>query len=533
MALAERFGGRSVAQALELRAAEGADRTFLIFGDRRLTFGQVEERSAALAAALHELGIEKGDRVALDLPNWPEFVIAMFAAAKLGATIVPLNPRYTVPELQYMLRHSEAAVVVCAENFDGTDYLQLFEGFLSTLPDLQYLVTVGEEDLWYDDRIYQFEDLLSSGHGREVPDTVVDPAEDVFAIVYTSGTMGKPKGVALTHRNLLHTAAQTVDAIGLHPGDVVFGVTTIFHVFGLGPGVLGTMMAGASLVLQEQFDAAEALDLIERHGVTVHYGVPTVFVQELREQAARPRDLSTLRAGVAAGAPIGDELVRRIRAELCPGLQVAYSLTETSSTAAITRPEDPPEKQVFTVGKPLPGTEVRILDVDGSTLPVESLGEIAVRGPGVMRGYYRQPGETAQVVDRDGFFLTGDLGMVDDEGYIHIVGRRKELIIRGGFNVYPREVEDRLQAHPAVLDVAVVGLPDEELGEAVCACVVPVEGAIITGEEIKAWCRGALADYKVPDMVRFLDALPLTGSGKVRRVELARMMSAEESSRRT
>jgi fatty-acyl-CoA synthase len=533
MALAERFDGRSVAQALELRAAEDADRTFLIFGDRRLTFRQVEERSAALAAALHELGIEKGDRIALDLPNWPEFVISMFAAAKLGATIVPLNPRYTVPELQYMLRHSEAAVVVCAENFEGTDYLQVFEGFLSSLPDLQYLVTVGEEDLWYDDRIYQFEDLLSSGHGRKVPDTVVDPAEDVFAIVYTSGTMGKPKGVALTHRNLLHTAAQTVEAIGLRPDDVVFGVTTIFHVFGLGPGVLGTMMAGASLVLQEQFNAAEALDLIERHGVTVHYGVPTVFVQELREQAARPRDVSTLRAGVVAGAPIGDELVRRIRAQLCPGLQVAYSLTETSSTVSITRPEDPLEKQVFTVGRPLPGTEVRILDVDGTPLPVESLGEIAVRGPGVMRGYYRQPGETAQVMDRDGFFLTGDLGMVDEEGFIHIVGRRKELIIRGGFNVYPREVEDRLQAHPAVLDVAVVGLPDEELGEAVCACIVPVEGAIITGEEIKAWCRGVLADYKVPDMVRFLDALPLTGSGKVKRVELARMMSAEVSSRRT
>lgn len=533
MALAERFGGRSVAQALEMRVAEDPDRTFLIFGGRRLTYGQVEERAAALAAALHELGIEKGDRVAVDLPNWPEFVIATFAAAKLGAVIVPLNPHFTVPELQYMLRHSEAAVVVCAENFNGTDFLQLFEGFLSSLPDLQYLVTVGEEDLWYDDRIYQYEDLLSSGQGRDFPAPAVDPEEDVFAILYTSGTMGKPKGVALTHRNLLHTAAQTVEAIGLGPDDVVFGVTTIFHVFGLGPGLLGTMMAGASLVLQEQFDPAEALELIERHRVTVHYGVPTVFIQELREPGLRRRDLSSLRAGVVAGAPIGDELVRRIREQLCPGLQVAYSLTETASTVSITRPEDPVEKQIFTVGRPLPGTEVRVLHLDGTTLPVESLGEIAVRGPGVMRGYYRQPGETSQVVDRDGFFLTGDLGMVDDEGYVHIVGRRKELIIRGGFNVYPREVEDRLHAHPAVLDVAVVGLPDEVLGEAVCACVVPVEGAIVTGEEIKEWCRGVLADYKVPDKVRFLDALPLTGSGKVRRVELARMMSAEESSRRT
>jgi fatty-acyl-CoA synthase len=252
----------------------------------------------------------------------------------------------------------------------------------------------------------------------------------------------------------------------------------------------------------------------------------------MREADRPKRNLTSLRIGVAAGAPVGDELVRRIRAELCPNLQIAYSLTETGSTMALTKTEDADDKQVFTVGKPLAGTDVRALDLDGTILPVESLGEIAVRGPGVMKGYYRQPGETAQAFDEEGFFLTGDLGLVDDEGYIHIVGRRKELIIRGGFNVYPREVEDRLHAHPAVLDVAIVGLPHEVLGEVVCACIVPVEGAIITGEEIKEWCRGALADYKVPDLVRFFDSFPLTGSGKVRRVELARMVSAEESSRR-
>ena len=532
MALSERFRGRSVAQVLEAQAAEDPNRVFLIYGSRRLTYGQVDARATALAAALHELGIEAGDRIALDLPNWPEFVISMFAAAKLGAVIVPLNPRYTVPELQYMLRHSEAAVVISAETFGGTDYLELFEGFLTSLPDLQYVVTVGEADLWYDDRIYQFEDLLSSGEGRAVPELRVNPEEDVFAILYTSGTMGKPKGVALTHWNLLSAAAGTVEAIGLAPDDVVFGVTTVFHVFGLGPGILGTMAAGASLVLQEQFDPAEALELIERHRVTVHYGVPTVFLTELREQRKANRDLSSLRVGIVAGAPISDEQVRRIRAELCPNLQVAYSLTETASTVTLTRPEDPEDKQVQTVGRPLDGIEIRILDLDGSVLPVESLGEVAVKGPGVMKGYYRQPGETAQAFDEDGYFLTGDLGMVDEEGYLHIVGRRKELIIRGGFNVYPREVEDRLHAHPAVADVVVVGLPHEVLGELVCACIVPVEGAIVTGEEIKEWCRGALADYKVPDLVRFFDSFPLTGSGKVRRVELARMVSAEESSRR-
>jgi len=533
MASSGRIDGLSVADILRPWAGEHPDRVFLISGDRRLTYGQVDQQAGALAAALHELGIGRGDRIALDLPNWPEFIISMFAVARLGAIMVPLNPRYTVPELQYMLRHSEAAAVVSAENFGGVDYLQLFEGLLTSLPDLQYVVTVGEEDLWYDDRIYQFEDLVSSGEGRALPDVAIQPERDVFAILYTSGTTGKPKGVQLTHAALLAAADATVDTIALTADDVVFGIATVFHVFGLGPGIIGTALAGASLVLQEQFDPAEALELIERHRVTVHYGVPTVYVTEIREAERSRRDLSSLRTGVVAGAPISDDLVRRIRQEFCPNLCVAYSLTETASAVAMTRPDDPLEKQYFTVGRPFAGTELRTLDLDGTVLPEESLGELAVRGPGVMLGYYRQPGETASAFDADGFFLTGDLGMIDDEGYVHIVGRRKELIIRGGFNVHPREVEDRLQAHPAVLSAVVVGLPDDVLGERVCACIMPVEGAIVTGQEIKDWCRGALADYKVPDLVRFFDAFPLTGSGKIRRVELARMVSAEESSRRS
>ena len=532
MALAERFRGLTVAQALEAQAAANPDQTYLVYGDRKLTYRQVEQQASCLAAALHELGIERGDRIALTLPNWPEFVISAFAAAKLGAIVVPLNPRYTVPELKYMLRHSEAAAVVCAERFAGIDFLELFESLLISLPDLQYLVTVGEEDLWYDDRIYQFEDLVSSGEGRTLPSPAMDAEGDTFALLYTSGTMGKPKGVELTHSNILGTAAATAEALGLRPDDVIFGVTTIFHVFGMGPGVLGTLAAGSSLVLQEQFEPGEALELIERHGVTVHYGVPTVFVTELRQPDRESRNLSTIRLGLVAGAPIGDELLKRIRRELCPTLLVAYSLTETASTVSITRPDEPLEKQLYTIGRALPGTEIRVLDLDGTILPEESLGEIAVRGPGVMKGYYRQPGETAHAMDEDGFFLTGDLGIVDDDGYVHIVGRRKELIIRGGFNVYPREVEDRINAHPAIQDVAVVGLPHEVLGEVVCACIVPVEGAIVTGAEVKEWCRAALADYKVPDLVRFLDSFPLTGSGKIRRVELARMITAEESSRR-
>jgi fatty-acyl-CoA synthase len=256
MALAERAAGRSVARSSR-NAREHPDRVFLVFGDRRLTYRQVDARASALAAALHGSASSAGDRIALDLPNWPEFVLSMFAAAKLGAVIVPLNPRYTVPELQYMLRHSEATVVVSAENFNGVDYLQLFEGFLTSLPDLQYVVTVGEEDLWYDDRIYQFEDLESSGAGRPCRTVEIDPAEDVFAILYTSGTMGKPKGVALTHENLLQTAAETAEAIELTRTTSSSAWPRSSTSSASGRACSGTLLAGAGLVLQEQFDPAD------------------------------------------------------------------------------------------------------------------------------------------------------------------------------------------------------------------------------------------------------------------------------------
>jgi fatty-acyl-CoA synthase len=532
MALHERYSGLTVAAALANRATVDPERPFILYGDQTLTFGQVDSRAEALAASLHALGIGAGDRVALVMPAWPEFVISLFAAAKLGAVVVPLNPRLTTPELQYMLRHSEAAAAIALEEYQGVDYLHLFEEMMSQLPELQYLVTVGEEDLWYDDRIFQFEDLLSAGGGRDFEAPSVAPDSDTFAIFYTSGTTGKPKGVELTQANLLHGAAQVVEALGLSADDRLIGVTGLFHVFGMGPGVFGALLSGASLVLQEAFDGGATLDLVADHGVTVHFGVPSLFRTEVHEQERKARDLSSLRVLLSAGAPMPDDLLNRVRALLCEEVLTAYALTETGGPVAMTQGSDPDDKKRFTVGRPFEGTLIRVLGPEGSELPVESLGEIAIQGPGVMRGYYRQPRQTASVTDEGGFLLTGDLGILDEAGYLHLVGRRKEVIIRSGFSVHPREVEERILAHPAVDEAAVVGIPDDVLGEALCACVVPVEGAIVTGEEIISWCGITLADYKSPDLVRFLDAFPLTGTGKVRRVELARMIRAEELSRK-
>ena len=272
---------------------------------------------------------------------------------------------------------------------------------------------------------------------------------------------------------------------------------------------------------------------MERHQATVHYGVPTLFVAELREQMKSPRDLDSLRRGLVAGAPVSDELVKAVQEKICPELLIAYSLTETSSTVCVTRPDDPAAKRIFTVGRPLENNVVRIVGPDGDELPEESVGEIVVRGPGVMRGYYRQPRETSDLLDQDGYFRTGDLGMEDEDGFIHLVGRNKEVIIRSGSNVYPREVEDRLQSHPAVREAMVAGVPDELLGKAICACVLPEEGAIVTGPEIQEWCSVILAAYKVPDVVQFMDEFPLTGTGRVQRGELSRLIRAAYAEQKT
>jgi len=514
----------SLAALLSARAERSGSRPFVVLGDRSLSFAEVERQASALAAALAGLGVDRGDRVALILPGSFEHVVGFFAIQRLGAVAVPLDPRLTGPELRYLLRHSEAVAAITVERWQGVDYLELFEGLLPHLPEFQYLVTVGEEDLWYDDRIFQFEDLLSSGQGRVFDPPVLDPQSDLAVLLYTSGTSGKPKAVELTHESLRFTAAATVDALTITEDDRVIGITALHHVFALGPGLVGSLLAGNALILQEAFDPHRSLEAIETQGATVQLGVPTVYVSQLQAQRERPRDLSTLRLGLVAGAPISDELQVDVETHLCPILVAAYSLSETASVLSVARPTDPEVKRRQTVGRPLDGMEVVVLEDGGVVLPVESLGEIAVRGPGLMRGYYRQPNETRRSMTSDGYFRTGDLGMLDEDGFIHLVGRQRDVIIRGGSNVHPSEVEDRLHQHPAVEDVGVVGIRDGLLGEAICAAVIVVEGAIVTEEELRDWCRAALAEHKVPDIVRFIDALPMTGTGKIRRVELARRM---------
>ena len=517
----------TLAQVFSRSAREHPDHTAVVAGALRWSYAQVEARSSSLAAAMAELGLGAGDRVAIILPNRPEWIVALLACAKLGATVVPVNPRLNYHELKYQLRHAEASAAFTVQQYDGIDFLQYFEDVVVELPDLRYLVTVGDEELWYDDRIFRFEDLVSSGEGRRSPEPSSAGDASDLALLYTSGTMGKPKGVRLSHRAVIETAVMTGDAIAMSSHDRVLAALPLFTIFGFGV-VISAVAVGATLVLEEEFRAREALRLLEAERVTVLHGVPTMFHLLMRDATFNPSRLHTLRTGIIAGGSVSPDLADRVR-QWCD-VEIAYGLTETGPTVTVTRPADASDKRSATVGRPLPGVEVKAVDfVTGTLHGPEAVGEIAVRGPNVMLGYARMPAETRRSFTPEGFFLTGDLGIIDEDGYVRIVGRRRETILRGGYQIYPREVEDQLRAHPAVDDVCVIGVPHDILGELVCACIVPVEGAVITGEEIKDFARDTVADYKVPDLVRFFDAFPMTGSGKVKRRELERMVALDHT----
>jgi fatty-acyl-CoA synthase len=509
------------------RVKQHPSRECLVLGSRRLSYEQVDADATALAAALHDLGIESGDRVAVDLPNQPEWVVCLIAAAKIGAVMVPLNPFLGYRELKYQLRHAETSLTVAVESLGEVDYVEVFDELITELPDLQYLVLVGQEDFWYDDRVFQFGNLVKRGRKRPIENTGVDPETGALAILYTSGTTGKPKGVVLTHQNLVYDALSTGEVLGLGESDRVLAAVPFFTIFGVHL-VIMALLKGSTLVLQERFESSAILDLIDAEQITVCHGVPTMFELLMRDPTFPGRDLSSLRTGIVAGSPVSESLVRRIR-EWCD-VQIAYGLTETGPTVTITRDGDSREARETTVGRALGGVEAKVVDVrTGDLHGPEAVGELAVRGPNVMVGYYRMPSETKRSFTGEGFFLTGDLAIIDEQGFVAIVGRRSEVIIRGGYNVFPRELEDILRTHPAVDNACAVGVPNPILGELICACVVPVEGAIVTGDELREFFRDQVADYKVPDLVRFFDTFPMTGSGKVKRRELAQVVGLELS----
>jgi long-chain acyl-CoA synthetase len=497
---------RSLAELLPTAAAEHGDAVALVAAERRIGFRELEERSRRAAAALQELGTQSGDRVALVVGNTPAFVEALHGVLRAGAVAAPLNLMSTPEELGAVLQDAEARVAVVE-----TSYLPAVLAVRDRLASLEQVVVTGGGRA--PRRTLSFERLL----GRAGEPSEISPGPDDLAILaYTAGTTAHPKGAMLTHGNLVANLDQIAEVPALREAesDVVLGALPLFHIFGLN-AVLGVALReGASSVLVERFDPAATLDLVSREGVTILPGAPPMFAAWLRAAEGRDADLSSVRLAVSGAAPLPGELLEAFRERFGLTIWEGYGLTETAPAVTTNALGD--EARADSIGRVLPGVEVRLVDEHGGEVEEGDPGEIVVRGPNVFRGYWRRPKETEDAF-RDGWFRTGDVAYRDEDGYLHIVDRRKDLVIVSGFNVFPKEVEEAVTRHPKVAECAVIGVPDERTGEAVKAIVVPRHGEVVTEEEIMEHCRELLARFKWPRHVEIVEDLPRHESGKLRR----------------
>jgi acyl-CoA synthetase (AMP-forming)/AMP-acid ligase II len=475
------------------------DREAVTDGTRRVSWRELFDAARHAAAQFEAFGLSKGDRVAVVLNNQIEAVILYWACALSGVIFVGANPRLGHDDLQFILHHSGARLIFVAET--AGEFALIDAIHQMRLPDMRDAFVANDAPGGF----------FARTSDSSFPSVSISP-DDVFAICYTSGTTGAAKGALLAHRNLVWCAGATSDLLSATPDDSLLLTVGITHIFGLSAGVLVAAISGARLVLLPSYGAADALDLCERENVTIHHGTPTMFVLEIAAQRRAPRDLHALRTGIVAAAPVEPELVDEIREELQCDIRIAWGLTETSPTVTMVRADDPEDAKRSSVGRPLPGVEIRI------DSPGAEHGEILVKSPGVFGGYYKDTARTSEVLTHDGWFRSGDVGHVDDEGYLHLVGRQKEIIIRGGLHVYPDEVESILRTLPWIKGVALVGVPDRVLGERSCACIM-VDDAYNPPENlldgVRAAVAGRLADYKVPDAVMRVDEMPRTPSGKI------------------
>lgn len=515
--------GVTVAELLNLAKLKYPQKEVIYDGYRRLNYTELDTEANEIASGLSQLGVEKGDRVAVCLPNWYEFVVVYFAIAKLGAIIVPFNTRYRLEEVEYILQNSGAKVVFFTKEFGNVQHFEQFTTVKKTISTLEHLITVRFEAEGY----LSYSQLLENGKLNHFLQPLIDVHEDVFSILYTSGTTGRPKGAMLTHSNVVHTGTISAEYMQCSEKDIFLVAVPLFHVFGMVPGIISVIASRASMVLMDKFSAKEALSLIEKEKITVHHGVPTMFILELNHPEFASFELSSLRTGIIAAAPCPVEIVRRIRKKMGCNICVAYGLTETSPTLTMTNFNDDDVLRSETVGKVLPKAEVKIVDANRNEVPAGEIGELVCRSFGVMKGYYNMPEMTSEAMDEDGWFYTGDLATLDEEGYIRLVGRKKEMIIRGGYNIYPREIEEIFYTHPAVMEIAIVSLPDTVLREISCAVICKKPNIEVTLEELIEFIKDKVADYKVPDKILFMDELPMTASGKIQKMNLQHILKEQ------
>ena len=521
----------------------GADRAAVVVSQQgiRYTFRELDAAVERIARGFVACGLEPGERVGIWAPNCIEWLLTMFAAARAGLIVVNVNPAYRSHELEYALRLVECRALVFAAAFKGSDYLAILRQLLpeldhaqpgllrsERLPQLRLLVRIGRTAV---PGCLSFAELERSAVAAPaVPgaSSEVDPDQPAN-IQFTSGTTGSPKAATLTHFNIVNNGFFVGAGMRLTDADRICIPVPLYHCFGMVLGVLAAVTHGAASVFpSEGFDPLLTLQTIERERCTALHGVPTMFIAELEHPRFADFDLSSLRTGIMAGAPCPIAVMRRVIADMhMPEVTICYGMTETSPVSFQSACDDPIERRVSTVGRVHPHVQVKVVDAAGRTTPRGTSGELLTRGYSVMRGYWGQPERTAEAIDVAGWMRTGDLAVLDEEGYCNIVGRVKDMVIRGGENVYPREIEEFLYRHPAVLDVAVIGLPDHRYGEEICACIRLRDGARATEEDIREFCRGQIAHYKVPRYVRFLDSFPQTVTGKIQKYLLREQLQRE------
>jgi fatty-acyl-CoA synthase len=522
--------GETIGANFDRAAVTWADHDCLVSRHQgvRLTYAEMAAAVDRCARGLLGIGVERGDRVGIWAPNRSEWAILQYATAKIGAILVNINPAYRTHEVGYVLAQSGCRVVVAASSFKTSDYVAMIAEVRGGLDGLELLVVLDGDggDL-------SWEALLAAGDRVDPGDLVARSSvlqfDDPINIQYTSGTTGFPKGATLSHHNILNNACQVTGIQRLGPGDALCVPVPLYHCFGMVMGNLGCTTRGATIVYPApSFEPDATLEAVAAEQCVSLYGVPTMFIAMLDSPRFAEFDLTSLRTGVMAGSPCPIEVMKRCVSDMhMDEVTICYGMTETSPVSFQSRTDDPVERRVSTVGRVHPWVECKIVDAEGAVVAVGETGELCTRGYSVMLGYWNDAVATAEAIDTAGWMHTGDLAVMDDDGYVNIVGRSKDMIIRGGENVYPREIEEFLHTHPAVADVQVIGVPDQRYGEEICAWVRLRDGATLTIDELRAFCTGRIAHYKMPRFLRITDEFPMTVTGKVRKVEMRDTSTAE------
>ena len=537
--------GQTIGRFFDEACARHAEREALVVRHQnvRLTYAQLKSRVDALACGLMRLGLEPGERIGIWSQNNMEWALTQFASAKAGLVLVNINPAYRRSELEYALNKVGCRALVLSPAFKTSNYLEMIAdlapelghcepGLLRShrLPSLEMVIRMGADT---SPGMINFDELLRAPSREELTALAVLSEklqfDDPINIQFTSGTTGHPKGATLSHHNILNNGFFVGEAIKLVAGDRVCIPVPLYHCFGMVMGNLGCLTHGATMVYPaEAFEPLAVLETVAQEKCTALYGVPTMFIAALDHPRFPEFDLASLRTGIMAGSPCPIEVMKRVIGKMnMAEVTIAYGMTETSPVSFQSGTDDPIDRRVSTVGRVQPHLEVKIVDNEGRIVPRGQSGELCTRGYSVMLGYWDDEAKTKEAIDAGGWMHTGDLAVIDDEGYCNIVGRIKDMVIRGGENIYPREIEEFLYAHPKVLDVQVVGIPDQRFGEELCAWIILREGERLSEDEVREYCKGQIAHYKIPRYIRFVDSFPMTVTGKIQKFLIRQRMKEE------